>query len=302
MSFQNNVQRTTGEVALTTILLFQMGIGTLANVTLFFFNVSPILCGHKQRLPNTILTHKAVANLLVLLSAGIPHKMAAFVLRKPLSSLGCKFAYYVQRVARSTTMCCTCVLSTHQFFILIPERAVWTMLRGRAPKIIDPSCCICWMFSVLMNIYVPVKVTGSQDTGNSSDIHGKWFCSSSTLSAGTVILWFVSDAMFIGLMIWSSGSMALFLYRHHQRMQYIHTPNGYRKCSPETRAAHTILMLVATFVNFYALNSIFVFYVAAFLDFRLWLIETSNILASCFPTFSPFLLILRDSGVPRSHS
>uniref|UniRef100_A0A8B9Y8M1 Vomeronasal type-1 receptor n=1 Tax=Bos mutus grunniens TaxID=30521 RepID=A0A8B9Y8M1_BOSMU len=108
-------------------------------------------------------------------------------------------------------------------------------------------------------------------------------------SAGIVILWSSSDAVFIGLMVWSSGSMVLLLHRHRQRVQ----------CPPETRAAHTILMLVVTFITFYFLNSVLFFYIAAFFDIRLWLIQTSNVLGSCFPTISPFLLLLRDPRTPR---
>ncbi|XP_027474259.1 vomeronasal type-1 receptor 3-like [Zalophus californianus] len=302
MSFQNNARRTTGEKALKTILFFQMGIGALANVTLFFRNVSPVWHGHKQRPPHTILTHMAVANLLDFVSAGIPYMKAAFVLRKPLSSLGCKFVYYIHRVARNTTMCSTCILSTYRFLTLIPGRMVWTMLRGQAPKVIHPSCCICWMFSIFLNTYVPVNITDAQQVGNSTDTQGKWFCSSLDPSANMVILWVAVDAMFIGLMVWSSGSMVLLLHRHHQRVRYIHTPNSSHRHHLETRAAHTVLLLVATFVSFYVLNSIVTFYVAAFLDFHLWLIQTSSILALCFPAFSPFLLILHNPGPPRSCS
>ncbi|XP_036881549.1 vomeronasal type-1 receptor 4-like [Manis javanica] len=298
MLFEKDALRTTREVALKSTFLLQIGFGTLANVTLFFHNVSPMLRGHKQRPTHVVLTHMALANLLVLLSSGIPHTMAAFLLTNPLSSLGCKVVYYTQRVARSSTLCCTCVLSTCQFFTLVPGRVEWMMLR-KTPKVTGPSCCVCWVFAALTNIYTPVNVTGAQNTGNYTDMQGRWFCSSSSPRAGGVILWSCPDAVFIGLMVWASSSMVGLLRRHHQRVQHIHTPKSPHSCSPETRAAHTILMLVVTFVVFYTMNFIFIVYITVFLDLQLWLIQTCNVLALCFPTVSPFLLVLRDPRTPR---
>nr|XP_015105028.1 vomeronasal type-1 receptor 1-like [Vicugna pacos] len=284
-------------MALKTIFVLQVGVAALANVILLFHYVSPILLGQNQKPTHMILSHLALANLLVLFSAGIPHMVAAFVLRKPLSSLGCKLVYFIRLLAHSTSLCSTCVLSTYQLVTLIPRTVEWMVLRGRAPKFVGPSCCTCWMISVLMNVYIPVTVTGPQKTGNDTDTH--WFCSVSSPSAGAVILWSFPDAMFIGLTVWSSGSMVLLLHRHHQRVQYIHTPTGHHRCPPETRAAHTILLLVVIFVIFYVPSSVFTFYMAAFLDSRLWLMQTSDVLVSCFPTVSPFLLLLRDPRPPR---
>uniref|UniRef100_A0A8D1TCY1 Vomeronasal type-1 receptor n=1 Tax=Sus scrofa TaxID=9823 RepID=A0A8D1TCY1_PIG len=176
VSAKNVTLRAPWEMALKTIFLLQMGFGSLANVLLFFHSISPLLFGHKQRPTDKILTHIVTANLLVLLSSGMPHTMAAFVWRKPLSSLGCKCVYYLQRVALSTTLCSTCVLSTCQFFTLIPRKVEWMMLRRRASKFIGPSCCTCWVFGLLLNIYVHVKLTGPQDVGNDTNIEGKWFC------------------------------------------------------------------------------------------------------------------------------
>uniref|UniRef100_A0A8C3YH10 Vomeronasal type-1 receptor n=1 Tax=Catagonus wagneri TaxID=51154 RepID=A0A8C3YH10_9CETA len=291
--------RTTTQAALKTMHLLQMGVGALASVILFFHDMSPILLGHKHRPTHTILTHMAVANLFVLLSSGISHTMAAFVLENFLLSLGCKFIYYIQKVACSTTLCSTCVLSAYQFLTLMPRRAERTVLIGRAPRFTGSSCCICWILNVLMYIHVPLKITGPQDMHNYTDNRGNWFCSSSGPHWGLGYLWSISDAMFIGLMIWSSGSMVFLLHRHLKRVQYIYTSTEHHKCSPEDKATHTILMLVVTFVIFYVMNSIFVFYISAFSDFHLWLLQTSSFLVSCFPTISPFLLLLRDPRPPR---
>uniref|UniRef100_A0A667ISN8 Vomeronasal type-1 receptor n=1 Tax=Lynx canadensis TaxID=61383 RepID=A0A667ISN8_LYNCA len=112
----------------------------------------------------------------------------------------------------------------------------------------------------------------------------------------------VSDAIFVGLMICSGGSMVPLLHRHHQKIQYIHNCKGYRKCPPETRAPHAIGMLVAIFGVFYMLNSILAFDIVTLVGSYLWLMYTSHTLASCSPTICLLLLILRDSTVPNFHS
>ena len=121
MSFYRDALRTLGEAAVKTIFLLQVVVGALGKVILFFHSISPILFGQKKRHTDVILTHLALASLLVL-SPGIPHTaIAVFVLRKPLSGLGCKFVYYLRRVAHSTTLCSTGILSTYQSFTLTPR-------------------------------------------------------------------------------------------------------------------------------------------------------------------------------------
>ena len=62
-----------------TIFLSQVVVESLGNVILFFHSIYPILPSHKQRPTDMILTHMAMANLLVVLCSGIPHTVANFI-------------------------------------------------------------------------------------------------------------------------------------------------------------------------------------------------------------------------------
>ncbi|KAG8520553.1 Vomeronasal type-1 receptor 4 [Galemys pyrenaicus] len=264
--------RRPGAGALTWVFLLQEVVGTLANAVLFLHHV-PVLCGPRKTPPSTVLPHLAVANVLVLLCIGTPHLLAAWVSRTPLSSLGCKVVIFLQRTARGTTLCSTCLLSTSQRLTLSPGRLGWTVLRGGLPRVLGPSCCTCWLLSALISVYIPFFVTGPGSPSNVSTPQGRWFCSSSGVSHAGVILYFVPDAIFLSLMGWASVSMALLLRRHQHRVRHLHTPRPGQGCTPETRATRTVLRLTVTFVGFYLLNYGFVFCMDVVFESHLWVMQ-----------------------------
>ena len=90
MSFHKDALTIPGDMVLKTILQLQTVVGALVNVILFLYSVSPGLLGHKKVSTYVILTHMALASLLVLLALGVLHTMATFLSENPLSSLGCK--------------------------------------------------------------------------------------------------------------------------------------------------------------------------------------------------------------------
>lgn len=85
--------------------------------------------------------------------------------------------------------------------------------------------------------------------------------------------------------------MILFLHRHKQQVQYIHSARQSPQISPGTRATKSIMILVSSFVIFYSLSSAVEMYAHLFNNPQLWLVNTSVLLVSCFPTLSPFLLL-----------
>ncbi|CAH7404247.1 Vmn1r139 [Phodopus roborovskii] len=117
---------------------------------------------------------------------------------------------------------------------------------------------------------------------------------------GIFLMQFAHDATFISIMAWTSVSMLHLLYNHYRRMHHILTPIQDHRVHFETRAAHTILMLVVTFVSFYILNFICIIFHSFLMDSRLWLRHVNELLAISFPTISPFLLLLRDPKDPCS--
>ncbi|XP_036032442.1 vomeronasal type-1 receptor 4-like [Onychomys torridus] len=294
MTFQSKSLKTTEELTLQMFLLFQVGIGTLANIFLFVQNFSPIFTGSQLRPTQVIIMNLALANVFILLVMAFPSNMMVFVPRKPQTQLQCKIEFFIHLVARSTNMCSTCALSIHQFVTLVPGHWSRLMLRGRTPNVLSYSCYSCWFFGVLNNVYIPMKVSGPQSTVNDTNNNSKWVCSTSGFSVGIVFLCFAHDATFISIMIWSSVSMVLFLHRHHQRTQHILSSNQNHRCRAETRAAQMILMLVVTFVSFYVLGCICSLIWVSFVDSRIWWRHVGEALATSFPTISPFLLIFRD--------
>ena len=281
-------------LALQILLLCHVVVGTVGNILLFVHNFSQILTDSRLRPIQVILINLAVANAFMLLLLTYSHDMIDFVPKNPPTDLKCKLAYFFHMVARGTIMCSTCVLSTYQFVTLVPGNWARVMFREISPKVVSYSCFSCWLFSVLNNAYIPMNVSGPQKSHNDSDSKGNSICSISGVSVDMNILRFSHDIIFLSIMAWTSVSMVIHLNRHHQRMHYIHNPNQSNRGHAETRAAHTILMLVVTFVSLYILNCITILFHISFVESRLWLRYATKLLALSFPTISPLMLIFRD--------
>ncbi|XP_036054704.1 vomeronasal type-1 receptor 4-like [Onychomys torridus] len=300
MTSQSKALKTTEELALQMFLLLLVVLGTVANILLFLYNFSPIFRGSRLRPTQVIVTNLAVTNAFLLLVTAFPTNMMVFGPRKPATNLKCKIVFFIRLVARSTNMCSTSALSIHQFVTLVPGHWGRLMLRGRTPDVLSYSCYSCWLFSVLNNVYIPMKVSGPQSTGNDTNNNNKFLCSTSGFSVGIVFLHFAHDATFISIMAWTSVSMVILLYRHHQRTQHIINPNQNHRVHAETRAAQTVLMVVITFVALYLLNFICIIFHTVLTDWGLLLRHVGEALTAGFPTISPFLLIFRDPKDPCS--
>ncbi|KAB0383134.1 hypothetical protein FD755_005051 [Muntiacus reevesi] len=286
------------------ILVTQMGVGILGNSFLLCVYNFTLLTGCKVRPIDLILNHLVLANSLVLFSRGIPHAMATLGSRIFLSEAGCKFLFYFQRVSRGICLSMTSLLSGFQAIRLCPHFSRWLDLRMRSPMFTAFCCFLCWILNLLINISIPFHMTSPTHIENLSVRVNYGYCS--TLNPNRDVrfvypaIFFTTDFVCLSLMVWASGSMVVFLLRHKQRVQHIHSNSHSSRACAEVRATSTILILASSFCSLYSLSSLLSIWMILFAIPGQWLVDTSIFLSLCFPAVSPFVLICSDTRVTRN--
>ncbi|XP_072472158.1 vomeronasal type-1 receptor 1-like [Notamacropus eugenii] len=293
------------DVFLGFVFFFQTGIGVQGNLFLMYLFSFLFFTGQRLRPIDLILTQLTLANSLLLLSRGIVQGLAALGLKNVLDDIGCKIVFYLHRVGRGLSLSTTCLLSGFQAIIISPHNPRWINLKARVPRYIMPSVLLCWIFHMLQNILILMKLEGPRDTGNTTETKVYGYCSvnvttniSESLYALVISL---PDAVCMTFISFTTCYKVYLLYKHHKRVQQVHTDSVSHRAFPETRATQMILLLVSTFVTFYLLNSILTGCMHS-MTFEPWLLHSSIFLAACFPMISPFVLIKSDPQIMRYYS
>ncbi|XP_072471686.1 vomeronasal type-1 receptor 1-like [Notamacropus eugenii] len=290
------------DMVLGVFLLIQTGFGALGNSFLLGLYAITFFTGPRLKPIDLLFSHLALVNDLVLLSKGVTQTMAALGLNNFMDDVGCKLVFYLHRVARGLSLCSTCLLCGFQATTLSSRSSRWAELKDRAPKCITPLCIGCWTFHLLTNYFILLYIKSPRKNENTTERNCLIYCSAtidvSFNAALYILLISLPDVFCIGIMVVTSGYMVLVLYKHHQRVQYIHGNNLTLSSSPESRATQTILLLVSMFVSLYSLNSILTLHLELG-KMTSQLVHMSAFLAACFPACSPFVLIVSNSQVSK---
>ncbi|XP_048193336.1 vomeronasal type-1 receptor 1-like [Perognathus longimembris pacificus] len=291
---------TQGDLVMGVIFLTQTTAGILGNFTLLCFYSYILLTGQKVRPTDPILNHLVFANNLVVLSRGIPQTMAGFGWKNFLDDSGCKVVLYFFRVARGVSLNDTCFLSGFQVTKLCTQNS-WWKISTRFPKCFGICCSLFWILQLLLNVYVPLNVTGPRYKQNVSlHMHYRYCSIVPPQPLGTllhVVLFFSIDVICLVFMIWASVSVVLVLHRHKERVRHIYNAFSSRRPDHESRATRTILTLVSILVSFYCLSAICTLCVGLSRKPDLWLMDISVFLGTGFSILSPFVLISQDTRV-----
>ncbi|XP_004475434.1 vomeronasal type-1 receptor 2-like [Dasypus novemcinctus] len=284
------------------LFLFQIVIGILGNFSLLFGYIFLYFSGCRLSATNVIIRHLSVANILAILSRGIPGTMAAFQMEHLLDYIGCQLVSYVQRVGRGVSIGTTCLLSVFQAIIISPGNSRWAELKRKARKYTGSSIVLCWILHIVINMIFPVYVSSKWSNKNTTWKNVLEYCpaiGNTVESSLNVTVLSFHDGLCLGLMVLASGAIVFILYRHKQQVQYIHRNNLSPRSSHENRATRSILAMVSSFVALYALSYIIYVYMALCENPIMWLANTCALINACFPTISPFILMSQDSVASR---
>nr|XP_020750145.1 vomeronasal type-1 receptor 1 [Odocoileus virginianus texanus] len=284
-----------------TIFLIQTGIGLMGNISLFCLYNFTLLTGHSLRPIDPILMQLVIANAMVLFSKGIPQTLAAFGWRYFLDDTGCKLVFYFHRVGTGVSFSTICLFNGFQAIKLKPSIWRWMEHQMRALRFIAFCCFLCWIVHMLINSCILIIVNGPLNEKNFSMRNNYGYCSwhmiEGSVGALYTIMYFSLDITSLGFMVWASSTIVLFLCRHKQRIQHICSNRLSPRPSHVVKATGTVLILVSAFVTFYTIYIVLTIWLTLVATRGQWMVNTSVLLATSFPAFSPFVLIIKDTRI-----
>ncbi|XP_028719131.1 vomeronasal type-1 receptor 4-like [Peromyscus leucopus] len=282
------------DLTIGIVFLLQSTVGIVGNFSLLSCYLIHYYTEQTLKTTNLILTHMFTANSMIILSKGLLHTMRAFGVVGFLNDFGCEFLLYIQRLGRAMSIGTTCFLSVFQAITISPGNSFWLCLKVKAPKHIGLFTSLCWIHYMSINMVFPVYMYTTGNSNNLTHKRGLKYCSTSghdDLGSSLYATFFVlPEILFSVIIVWSSSSMVVILYRHKQRVWHIHSTNVSSRTSPESKATHRIMALVSTFIGFYALSSILQGCIALIYKPGWWLVNITAIISMCFPTLGPFVV------------
>ncbi|XP_050999169.1 putative vomeronasal receptor-like protein 4 [Acomys russatus] len=280
------------------IFLSLIGLGVLGNTILFVRHVHALIMGPERKNTDVILIHLGFVNTIIIFCIGVRNIATIFYIRNIPGDVGCKTIIYLERVARGLSICTTCLLSVVQAVTISPRTSLWRKFKPQTACHVLAFLLLFWVINSLISSNLIHYITAGNSMNRS--VVGIYTENCYMLPSRHTVKWlFLSlmalrDVIFQGLMGWSSGSMALQLYKHHIRVLYLHSSSSGNDSRPEIRATRSVLTLMTCFLFFYLADFIFSFYIGSIVTIDFTIPNMKAFLVLSYAGLSPFLLIIKD--------
>ncbi|XP_040844862.1 putative vomeronasal receptor-like protein 4 [Ochotona curzoniae] len=276
-----------------------MGPGILGNFLMLFKHVRILIMSREKNSIDLMLIHLAISNNVIICTRWISDIITvAYIRNFLLGEIVCKIMIYLNRVARSLSICTTCLLSIVHAITISPRNTLWRKFKPHTACQVLPHLLLFWVFSFLISSNLLHYITAVNNKNESNVRMYVGYCF--MLPAPQMVRWLflclmaLRDLTFQSLMYWSSGYMALYLYKHHKRVLYLQSSRCAKYPSPEIRATQSTLILMTCFLLSYWADFILSFYTGITLSKESRAANTKIFLELGYATLSPFVLISRD--------
>ncbi|KAK6472020.1 olfactory receptor class A-like protein 1, partial [Huso huso] len=286
--------------------LLQTGLGILGNLLVLLAYAHIVYCERRLQPVDMILFHLAFANMMVLLTRGVPQTMTVFQLHNLLDDVGCKIVIYSYRIVRALSVCITCLLSVFQSLTIAPTTSRWANLKTRLPKLILPSFGFLWLLNMAVCIAAPFFSVAPRNgtvpkfTLNLGFCHVNFQDQLSYVINGVAITG--RDFIFVGLMVLASGYILLVLHRHSKQMKGFRSSDRHQSSTLESRAAKTVITLVILYVVFFGIDNIIWIYMLTVSSVPPVISDMRVFFSSCYASLSPFFIISSNKKIKRRMS
>ncbi|KAM9095492.1 LOW QUALITY PROTEIN: vomeronasal type-1 receptor 4-like [Sarcophilus harrisii] len=279
-------------ICLGIMFLIATTVGTIANLFLFTSYMLKVLAGRKMSSFILIFIQLTLVNTILLVTKGIPQILQGLGRKHFLDDVGCKVVFYLRKVSEGLSISLTCLLCTFQAITISHGNSRWTKFKVRVIQHTTHCYLFCWILNLMIEIPVPVRVRGPKSNSNIINAFDDVFCTLEHIIDIYLIMTISRNVLCLGFMGFASGYMVLLLHKHHQHAQKIRSTNLSSGKHPEIRAIQTILLLMNTFVSFYVFTSIFTLCLSYLNQKFSWMLPTAIFMSLCYPTISPFVLLI----------
>ncbi|XP_043931986.1 olfactory receptor class A-like protein 1 [Protopterus annectens] len=276
-------------------------IGISGNIlVLFFFHIS--IEDHKIRPTEKIISNLAVANLVWILTLGVPHSCFVFGLQYLYSDVSCKINTYVAKVSRAMAIDLTCFLSCLQYTTIMSSTPKWDKVKKKLQAYLifiipvlllsNMTCCV----ALVLFTFSAANVTNMDYTFNLG------YClvifPDKTSFLAHCLFLFSEDLTFVVLMILSSICILLILYKHNKRVKRVRNTDQNQEKTAERQAAKMVVTLVSLYVFFFGIeNTIFLYQVTSSVKVHSTVSDIRYFFSTCFTSIFPIVIIVLNSKI-----
>ncbi|XP_040853772.1 putative vomeronasal receptor-like protein 4 [Ochotona curzoniae] len=278
---------------LKNVFFVQAGIGILANVLLLIIHIVTIHQVHRPRPTDITTCHLAFVHIVMLLTTLDILSEDMFKLLNFSNESKCKLVLYVSRVARGLSISTTCLLSIIQVITISPSSFYLSRFKHQLTHYIVIALFSFWCLNLSSSSNMIIYAVAHSNRTNLLNVSK--YCSLSSMNSIIMALYLMlmlsQNVFFVGIMLFSSMYMVIFLCSHQRKSEYLHNMSISPRISPAKRATRTVLLVVSFFVIMYCVDIIISSFSAILHKYDQVVLDIQRLVGNVYATVSPLVLI-----------